>query len=496
MGKQIPTSVAVSTRAAVTVFIDRGSASTSQHRFDHPFTIGRSEECDLVLPDNVVSKLHAAVSFEKDRWWLEDRHSMNGLYDRGKRVARVMLRGRVQIRLGIDGPLLTFETEDPAALEETMPAAAPSLSDYVNHYFREEPTRKPGEHTLMLRRAFQLVQKKKSRRYVVVILILGFLFAAAAGYAIYKRQQINRQYALASDVFYKLKSLELAYTMLEKRVPLSRDSSLRSELSTYLAQRRELTETYDRFLNELGIYREGMDQKERIIYHVARMFGECEAAMPKEFADEVLSYIDLWKRSSRLPKSIARAEALGYPDKISRAMLAVDMPPQFFYLALQESEFDSTVCGPPTRLGIAKGMWQFVPSTAVAYGLKTGPLVELPRPDPRDERHNTEKSTAAAARYLRDIYNTDAQASGLLVIASYNWGQNVVRGLIRKMPENPRDRNFWKFLVQYKDKIPKQTYDYVFYIFSAAVIGEDPQLFGFSFPPPFPPPNAGDKPAL
>jgi soluble lytic murein transglycosylase-like protein len=167
-------------------------------------------------------------------------------------------------------------------------------------------------------------------------------------------------------------------------------------------------------------------------------------------------------------------------------MIAQDLPPQFFYLALQESEFDSAVVGPETRFGIAKGMWQFMPATAVQYGLKTGPLIRVARPDPRDERQNVSKSTSAAAKYLSDMYNTEAQASGLLVIAGYNWGHNVVRGLIREMPENPRDRNFWKFLTQYRDKIPKQTYDYVFYIFSAAVIGENPKLWGFNMEQPFP----------
>ena len=127
-----------------------------------------------------------------------------------------------------------------------------------------------------------------------------------------------------------------------------------------------------------------------------------------------------------------------------------------------------------------------MPGTAVQYGLKTGPLIRIARPDPRDERQDVAKSTSAAARYISDMYNTEAQASGLLVIAGYNWGHNVVRGLIREMPENPRDRNFWKFLTQYRDKFPKQTYDYVFYIFSAAVIGENPKLWGFNMEKPFP----------
>jgi membrane-bound lytic murein transglycosylase D len=64
----------------------------------------------------------------------------------------------------------------------------------------------------------------------------------------------------------------------------------------------------------------------------------------------------------------------------------------------------------------------------------------------------------------------------------------LVRGLIRDLPENPRERNFWKFLTTYKDRIPHETYNYVFYIVSAAVIGENPALFGFSFQNPLPAP--------
>ena len=67
-------------------------------------------------------------------------------------------------------------------------------------------------------------------------------------------------------------------------------------------------------------------------------------------------------------------------------------------------------------------------------------------------------------------------------MASYNWGPNNVRRRLRDMPDNPRERNFWKLLQEHN--IPKETYDYVFYIVSAAVIGEDPELFGFHFDAP------------
>jgi hypothetical protein len=81
-------------------------------------------------------------------------------------------------------------------------------------------------------------------------------------------------------------------------------------------------------------------------------------------------------------------------------------------------------------------------------------------------------------RSLKDIYRSDAQASELLVIASYNWGEHRVVKFLHTLPANPRDRNFWLALTKHRDKIPQETYDYVFHIFSADVIGEDPKRFG------------------
>jgi hypothetical protein len=67
-------------------------------------------------------------------------------------------------------------------------------------------------------------------------------------------------------------------------------------------------------------------------------------------------------------------------------------------------------------------------------------------------------------------------------MASYNWGPRNIRDRIRAMPQNPRERNFWALLKHHE--IPAETYDYVFYIFSAIVIGENPALFGFDFDNP------------
>ena len=203
-----------------------------------------------------------------------------------------------------------------------------------------------------------------------------------------------------------------------------------------------------------------------------------------DFESEVNKYIKRWQSSPRYAKAIQTAKQNGYTTTISQELLAQGLPPQYFYLAMQESNFDAYTTGPLTRKGYAKGMWQFIPETALKYGLHLGPLVDLSRPDPGDDRDHYDKATKAAARYLKDLYTTDAQASGLLVIACYNWGEDQMLPLVRSMPENPRERNFWRLLSLHRNKIPQETYDYVFYIISAAVIGENPRLFGFDFDNP------------
>jgi hypothetical protein len=175
---------------------------------------------------------------------------------------------------------------------------------------------------------------------------------------------------------------------------------------------------------------------------------------------------------------------MGYVKTIAAEFEKQDLPAQFMYLAMVESGFDEVASGPPTRIGIAKGMWQFVPDTAKQYGLAVGPLVGLRRPDPGDDRHHWDKATRAAAAYIKYIYSTDAQASGLLVMASYNWGEQRVIRMLRTMPANPRERNFWKVLAQHREQVPPETYNYVMRIVSAAVIGENPRLFGFGFDSP------------
>ncbi|MGD2030695.1 MAG: FHA domain-containing protein [Desulfobacterales bacterium] len=474
------------TPPAITVTVEQGKAEKNNYSFTSSFQIGRGAECDVRIKDVVVSRNHAEIRFEQGRWRIYDLKSANAIWVDGEQVEQATLENNTRIRLGKIGPLLsvTIEKIKPTGKEKLD---RHSLARYTTHYFGDADDDDIGEHTMMVRRAFAKIQSKQKKKYAGIIAIFALLFLVSGVYAIYKHIQVNKQKALAEDIFYAMKKLELEFAGALKTARLKKDAGSQRLVENYRAQRNKMEENYEQFMNTLDTYGKNISEKERLILRIARTFGECEINIPDGFAKEVMSYIKKWKtkkKKRQLEKAIHRAQRKKYIPKIVETFESYDLPAQFFYLALQESLFDINACGPKTRFGIAKGVWQFIPSTARRYNLRLGPLVEIEESDPLDDRYHFGRSTLAAAKYIRDIYDTEAQASGLLVMASYNWGERRVNKLIRTMPENPRERNFWRILDNYKEQIPKQTYDYVFYIVSAAVIGENPRLFGFDFDNP------------
>ncbi len=459
----------------------RTESGAEDQVFASPFYIGRGEDCQVRIQHDYVSRRHAEVAALDGQWIVRDLGSSNGIFVDGVRVPEASVGEALTIRLGIAGPFVHFEAQRPAL--ETAPALPPaSTAAYVARYFEKPGAAEAvGEHTQMVRRAFQQVQKKQTRKYRNALAALLVLVVGTAAFAWYQHRRVAQQTEVAKEIFYSMKAIQVDLANLENLVQDSRNPQAIQEVHKYQSRRREMEKNYDRFLAALHVYDSKMTEQQRLILRVARIFGECELDVPPGFLTEVESYIKKWQSSSRLKNAIKLANEKGYTARIARELLLQNLPPQFFYLALQESNFDAYISGPPTYKGIAKGMWQFIPETAVKYGLHIGPLAEFRRPDPADDRHNWEKETVAAAQYLKDIYSTDAQASGLLVIASYNWGEQRVLPIIRSMPANPRERNFWRLITLYRTKVPKETYDYVYYIVSAAAIGENPRLFGFDF---------------
>jgi hypothetical protein len=355
---------------------------------------------------------------------------------------------------------------------EPVPESDPSERELLDRYLGDVPPEEMSRRTAMLRKALRGETRRRATRYWTALAAGAVVLLGAVGYGVVQRQRVARAGAAAADLFYAAEALELEVDRL--RLSAAERQAVRD-------RQAGLEKRYQDYLEELGIYGEGTSRRTRAIYEVVHRFGETEVGVPRRFLRDVERRIAAWRNTGRLDSSVARAASGAFGARAAAILLRNGLAPDYFYLAFQESEFKLDAVGPRTRFGIAKGMWQLIPGTAREYGLNTGPLVSVARPDPLDERHDFEKSTGAAARYLRDIYATDAQASGLLVIASYNWGQTRMLRLLRSMPESPKERNYWTVLANHRKQIPNETYDYVLNVVAAAAVGRDPAAFGFRF---------------
>lgn len=477
------------------VRIQQGTTWTDERPFTRAFTIGRAPECDVVITEPAISRQHAEVRWQYGGWQLIDLGSRNGTYLDGVKIQEARLPALCRVTLGQSHAVLQVSIGHPAeALQNDSDRTAiyqepDSVTRLVARLDQHARTADIGPQTKRYQEAVGRIRQRQSQRHYVTVGAIGVVLLAVGGIAFdqwkkidVKDKQIETFSKTAEDIFYTMKRLELQVAQLDEVLSKSAHAKELKEIQLKQQEIKSLQSKYDRFIKELGLYA-NMSEQDRAVLRVARLFGECDATVPQDFLDEVNKYIQKWKTTERLQASMQRALSAGYTGTISNAMFTNNLAPHFFYLALQESGFDHKAIGPKTRLGYAKGMWQFIPLTAKEFGLRPGPLLHEPRFDPDDDRFNVKKATEAAAKYIKRLYLTDAQASGLLVIASYNWGEGNVVKMIRQLPKNPQERNFWQLLKKFK--IPQETYDYVFYIISAAVIGENPQLFGFNFPPPF-----------
>jgi hypothetical protein len=455
-------------------------------RFTREFHIGREPGCDVELSHPQVSRRHVEVSCATGQWILRDLQSSNGVFVDGRRTTVAPIGGGVSVVLGTDGPTLEMELEQESRAQLPTAGSEPpeedSVESYAERYFKSGEDESAGSRTVMIRKAFQKVQQRQKRTHRLTIATIALLALVAAGYALYAHRRIASQTAQAEEIFYSMKRRDVLFAELEQKLSPAGSSPGQQQVAAYMAERQRMVDDYDRYV--AGLYDRKLNEKERLILRVTRMFGECDVAAPPEYVGEVMRYIAKWQSTGRFSNALKRAQDAGYPPTIASAFIAQNLPPQYFYLAMQESSFDPYANGDPTRWGIAKGMWQFIPETGQRFGLKIGPLASQRIADPLDDRFNWEKATPAAAKYIKEIYSTDAQASGLLVMASYNWGEYRVIDLLKKMPADPRQRNFWQLLKLYRERMPLQTYEYVFYIVAAAVIGENPRLFGFPFDNP------------
>jgi DNA-binding winged helix-turn-helix (wHTH) protein len=91
-------------------------------------TLGRSESCDIVIPQSIVSRLHARIELQHDRYVLLDAGSANGTFVNGERIDQGrQLSSNDAIWLGSPDVSLSFSDPDETA-GVVFASGAPALS--------------------------------------------------------------------------------------------------------------------------------------------------------------------------------------------------------------------------------------------------------------------------------------------------------------------------------------------------------------------------------
>ena len=90
-----------------------------RRRFDlteENYILGRGSSCDLVLGQNSVSRIHAALVFYGRQYHIEDRGGRNGVFVNGVKTASAALRSGDRIQLSLSTNLLYIEEDDELAV--------------------------------------------------------------------------------------------------------------------------------------------------------------------------------------------------------------------------------------------------------------------------------------------------------------------------------------------------------------------------------------------
>ena len=158
------------------------------------------------------------------------------------------------------------------------------------------------------------------------------------------------------------------------------------------------------------------------------------------FNDIVKKYIEAYTGRLRNKVAFMLAASNFYMPMIEEALDTYDLPMELKYLPIIESALNPKALSRQR----AAGLWQFMLKTGKIYGLENNSLVE--------ERFDPQKSTWAAALYLKDLYKI--YQDWTLVLAAYNCGPGNVNKAIKRANGS---KDYWELY----PFLPKETRGYV-----------------------------------
>ncbi len=185
---------------------------------------------------------------------------------------------------------------------------------------------------------------------------------------------------------------------------------------------------------------------------------ETHSDLPLVLNDEVAGYINYFSSRGRGILEHALARSGMYREMVQRILKEEGVPQDLIYLAQAESGFHPLAL---SRAG-ARGMWQFMASRGAGYGLSRNWWV--------DDRQDPEKSTRAAARHLKDLYNQFGD--WFLAMAAYNSGPGTVQQAVQRTGY----ADFWQ--LYRRGVLPAETKNYVPIILAVTIMAKNPSQYG------------------
>lgn len=176
--------------------------------------------------------------------------------------------------------------------------------------------------------------------------------------------------------------------------------------------------------------------KEVIDYKICRMELELDYRVDDRVLSRIKRYVTFGKRDTEL--LLGRAHY--YFPIFEHYLRVYGLPEELKYLPMVESGLQPAV---KSIVG-ATGLWQIMDFNAEKYGLLVNKQV--------DERQDVYKSTEAAVKLLKDLY--DQYGEWTLALAAYNAGPGRVNKAIKL---SNGGSNFWEI----EDFLPKETRMYI-----------------------------------
>ncbi|MES2770132.1 MAG: LysM peptidoglycan-binding domain-containing protein [Bdellovibrionota bacterium] len=172
-----------------------------------------------------------------------------------------------------------------------------------------------------------------------------------------------------------------------------------------------------------------------------------------------LDYFQSKRGSVHMQKYLERSAR--YLPAMKKILKENGLPEDLVYIALIESGFGSSA---RSHAG-AVGYWQFIAPTGRRYNLQINSLI--------DERKDPFKSTLAAVKYFRSLYNVFG--NWYFAFAGYNGGENRMFRVLMKHDS----RDFWT-IAETKKMLPKETANYIPKYIAARMIAKNPEKYGFT----------------